>query len=216
MRRTRIKICGIRALSDALEAVRLGADAIGLIFYAGSPRVVSIAEAARIRAALPPFVSTVALFVNASADEVAAVTRLVKPSLLQFHGEEDNSFCAQFAMPFLKAVRVGGQMGAGDLLQCHDQFPQAAALLFDTLSASGHGGTGEVFDWSLIPPVLREKIVLAGGMTPDTVGAAVQLIRPFAVDVSSGVEVSKGVKDHDKMARFVAAVRAADSSAATN
>lgn len=206
-------MCGMRTVEDALAAAHAGADAIGLIFYAPSPRDITLEQALAIRAALPPFVSTVALFVNAARAHVEAVLAEVKPDLLQFHGDEDEAYCASFRSPYLKAVRVGGGMGANDLLQFRARFASAAGLLLDTLHATQYGGTGESFDWSLIPQEMRGQIVLSGGLTPQNVGAAVGAIRPWAVDVSSGVEASagaKGIKDHAKITGFINEVRRAD------
>lgn len=205
-------MCGIRRSEDAVAAARLGADAVGLIFFPGSARAVTLAEACVIKSILPPFVATVALFVNAEASSVNTVISTLKPSLLQFHGDEEDDFCAQFSVPFLKAIRVGDKMRPDDLIQCATQFPSAVTLLLDTLTTGSYGGTGETFDWSVIPVAIRNKIILSGGLSADNVDRAVQLIRPWAVDVSSGIEASKGVKDHIKMARFVEAVRAADAT----
>ncbi|HEX9391592.1 MAG TPA: phosphoribosylanthranilate isomerase [Usitatibacteraceae bacterium] len=214
MHRTRVKICGMRSVDDALAAAAAGADAIGLIFYEQSPRVVSIDQALAIRSALPPFVSTVALFVNASRAQVASVLADVRPELLQFHGEEDEAYCASFQVRYLKAVRVGPGTGANDLLQSKTRFASASGLLLDALHASKYGGTGESFDWNLIPEAMRPQIVLSGGLTPQNVGGAVRAIRPWAVDVSSGVEAgngaTKGIKDHARIAAFINEVRRAD------
>ena len=217
MHKTRIKICGIRQVDDALLAAHAGADAIGLIFYAPSPRAVTLAQALAVRDALPPFVSTVALFVNAERAQVLEVCAALNPSLLQFHGDEDHDYCASFARPYLKAIRVGASMTADDLLQLQVTFSSAKALLLDTLSTSQYGGTGESFNWDVIPPAMREKIVLSGGLTPANVGEAVKKIRPWAVDVSSGIEVGegnnikKGIKDPDKILAFISAIKRADA-----
>ena len=214
MSRTRIKICGITRVEDALCAAREGADAIGLICYAASPRAVTIEQAASISNALPPFVATVALFVNAAPTAVDEVIRRVRPSLLQFHGDEDASYCARFGVPFLKAIRVGAAMTGDDLLECEAKYRMARALLLDTLSAGVdgvYGGSGHAFDWNLIPLQMRGRIVLAGGLRPESVAEAVKRVRPWAVDVSSGVEQSKGVTDHAKIAKFIEEVRNADA-----
>ncbi len=205
--RTRIKICGITRVEDALAAARAGADAIGLQFYAGSPRCVSAGQARAIVAALPPFVMPVALFVNASSTEVEAVIEDIPVAFLQFHGDEDEVFCAQFSLPYLKAIRVGDDT---DLLQCEAAFPGAAALLLDAHVAGSFGGTGKVFDWSRIPPGLRKPVVLSGGLTPGNVREAVRTVRPWAVDVASGVEAAKGVKDAAKIIEFISEVGHAD------
>jgi phosphoribosylanthranilate isomerase len=210
MHRTRIKICGITRVEDALAAARAGADAIGLIFYPPSPRGISLAQAIGVARELPPFVSTVALFVNATVAEVGDVVRALRPALLQFHGDEDRGFCEQFAMPYLKAVRVGSDMQPADLLECESRFPTAKALLLDTMLAGVYGGSGESFDWAKIPPGMRSRIVLSGGLNPGNVAIAVRAVHPWAVDVSSGVEAQKGIKDHQKIARFIEAVKNAD------
>lgn len=210
MIRTRIKICGMRTIDDAVATAKAGADAIGLIFYAASPRAVTVNQALAIRTALPPFVSTVALFVNAARTEVESVLAEVKPGLLQFHGDEDEAYCASFGAPYMKVLRVGAGTSANDLLQFKAGFASANGLLLDTLHASQYGGTGESFDWGVIPEEMRRQIVLSGGLTPQNVGAAVRAVRPWAVDVSSGIEAVKGIKDHAKIAQFINAVRRAD------
>ena len=191
MSRTRIKICGITRIEDALCAASAGADAIGLIFYAPSPRAVTIEQATAISNVLPPFVSTVALFVNASVREVDDVIRHLRPSILQFHGDEEASFCTQFDVPFIKAIRVGERTKPADLLEYADKFNAAHAMLFDTLAPGLYGGSGEVFDWNLIPADMRRRVLLSGGLHPENVSRAIQQIRPWAVDVSSGVEAGK-------------------------
>ena len=212
MLRTRIKICGVTRIDDALCAASEGADAIGLIFYQPSPRVVTIEQAASISAVLPPFVATVALFVNASVREVDDVIQHLRPSTLQFHGDEDAAFCAQFGVPFIKAIRVGETMRPADLLEYADEFKAARAVLLDTLAQGLYGGSGESFDWKLIPTQMRRRVLLSGGLHPENVSGAIQLIRPWAVDVSSGVEASKGVKDHARIHKFIEEVRNADAS----
>ena len=212
MSRTRIKICGITRIDDALCAASAGADAIGLIFYPPSPRVVTIEQATSISDVLPPFVSTVALFVNASVHEVDDVIRHLRPSTLQFHGDEDAVFCTQFGVPFIKAIRVGELMRPHDLLEYADKFKTARAVLLDTLAQGLYGGSGESFDWKLIPTEMRRRVLLSGGLHPENVSGAIQLIRPWAVDVSSGVEASKGVKDHARIHKFIEEVRNADAS----
>jgi phosphoribosylanthranilate isomerase len=203
MTRTRIKICGITRVEDALACAELGADAIGLVFYPPSPRAVSLAQARAIVAALPPFVSTVALFVDPDAAEVGAVLDAVRPDLLQFHGRETPDFCAGFGVRYLKALPV--EAGC-DLVQSAAVHAAAAGLLLDTPTPA-HGGSGTVFDWHLIPPALRPRCVLAGGLHPGNVASAIRQIRPWAVDVSSGVEAGKGIKDADKVAAFIEEVR---------
>ena len=204
---TRIKICGVTRVEDGLAAARAGADAIGLVFAENSPRRVDRARAAGIARALPPFVSSVALFVNPEPAEVEAVLAEVRPNLLQFHGEETAAFCAGFGVPFLKAIRVRPET---DLLQCAAEFAAAAGLLLDAYAPDAHGGTGHRFDWSLIPPRLPLPMVLAGGLGPGNVAEAVRSARPWAVDVSSGVESAKGIKDAAKVAAFIEEVRNVD------
>jgi phosphoribosylanthranilate isomerase len=204
--RTRIKICGITRIADALAAAEAGADAIGLVFYPQSPRHVSIQQAQAIARALPPFISTVALFVNASEVQVRTVIDAVHPSLLQFHGDEAPADCARYAYPYLRAARMKPGL---DLLNFKSQFTDAQALLLDAY-LEAYGGGGEVFDWSLIPKNANFPIVLSGGLHASNVGRAIAQVRPWAVDVSSGVEQSKGVKDAAAIRRFIEAVRAAD------
>ena len=217
MHRTRIKICGIRRIEDALAAANNGADAIGLIFYPASSRAVVLTEAVAIKAALPPFVASVALFVNPDRALVDAVVKELRPNVLQFHGDEDADFCISFNMPYLKAIRIGGATTQGDLLQYKAEFASAQALLLDKLDPLQYGGSGESFDWQIIPHEMRKYIVLAGGLNSDNVARAVDMVRPWAVDVSSGVEsntvVDMKTKDHAKIAAFVQQVRQADQDA---
>jgi phosphoribosylanthranilate isomerase len=203
--RTRIKICGITRTEDARVAARAGADAIGLVFYPPSPRYLSTERAVEIRDALPPFVQTVALFVNADAAQVAQVLQRVRPAMLQFHGEETPEFCAQFGAPFVKACRVKPGVDALEYLR---PYSRAAAWLFDSYVPE-YGGVGESFDWSLIPAT-EKPVILSGGLSPANVAAAIRRMRPWGVDVSSGVESAKGVKDAGKIAAFIAEVRNAD------
>ncbi|HWA12824.1 MAG TPA: phosphoribosylanthranilate isomerase [Burkholderiales bacterium] len=204
---TAVKICGITRVEDALAAARAGAHAIGLVFAPGSPRLVDQDRAAAIVRALPPFVTPVALFVDAAPALVRAVIEHVKPQLLQFHGAEEPGYCAGFGLPFLKAVRVRPGV---DLLQYARHYARAQGLLLDAFVEGNHGGTGAVFDWSLIPRDFALPIVLAGGLDPGNVGEAVRRVRPWAVDVSSGVEASKGIKDAARIAAFIRGVRDAD------
>ncbi|MDE0926488.1 MAG: phosphoribosylanthranilate isomerase [Methylophilaceae bacterium] len=201
--RTRAKICGITRLEDALAAVEYGADAIGLVFYKPSPRYVSIEQAATISAGLPPFVSVVALFVDPTQAEVNAVLSRVRIDVLQFHGEESEVACAQYSLPYLKVIRVKTDT---NLIQYAQAYGTAKALLLDTYSEHAVGGTGQVFDWSLIPNNLSVPIILAGGLTPENVNEAVKQVKPYAVDVSGGVETSKGIKNSVKIAAFMAAI----------
>jgi len=198
--RTRVKICGITRVEDALAAVQQGADAIGLVFYAPSPRHVTIDVACAIVDALPPFVSVVGLFVNASKTEIEAVLSKVRLDILQFHGDETPAGCEQYNLPYLKAIRVKADT---NLLQYALEFNSAKALLLDAYSDSGYGGTGQVFDWKLIPKNLSKPIILAGGLTPENVGSAIRQVQPYAVDVSGGVEQSKGIKDAAKIKAFM-------------
>ena len=204
--RTRIKICGITRTQDARAAAQAGADAIGLVFYPPSPRYLSVERAVQIRDALPPFVQTVALFVNADAAQVAQVIGRVRPGMLQFHGEETPQFCAQFGMPFVKACRV--QPGV-DALEYLRPFSSAAAWLFDSYVPE-YGGVGETFDWSLLPVTQERPVILSGGLSRENVAGAIRRVRPWGVDVSSGVESAKAVKDAAKIAAFIAEVRNAD------
>ena len=201
--RTRVKICGITSVKDAISAVNAGADAIGLVFYAASPRFVTIAQAQQIVAVMPPFVSVVALFVNASTAEIEAVLAQVRIDMVQFHGDETPTDCAQIKLPYYKAIRVKADT---NLLQYALEFKHAKALLLDTYSEAAFGGTGQVFDWALIPKNLTKPVILAGGLVPENVHLAIQQVRPYAVDVSGGVEQSKGVKEPAKIAAFMHAV----------
>ena len=197
---TRIKICGITRLEDALDAVLSGADALGLVFYDKSPRHISLQQATQIVDAIPPFVTLVGLFVNATAEEVRKVMQAVPLDALQFHGEEDPVFCAQFGRPYLKAIRVKAGV---DLVQCAADFAGAQGLLLDAYVEGVPGGTGSAFDWGLIPLDLPLPVILSGGLNPDNVAAAIKKVRPYAVDVSSGVEQRKGIKDAAKVAAFI-------------
>ncbi|MDP5239796.1 phosphoribosylanthranilate isomerase [Uliginosibacterium sp. 31-16] len=206
MKRTRIKMCGLTRPQDVLAAVAAGADAIGFVFYPPSPRAVSIAQARELCALLPPFVTSVGLFVNESAEQVREVLAAVPLGLLQFHGEEDAAYCASFGRPWMKAARVRAGF---DLVNYAARFPGTAGLLVDAW-VEGYGGGGEVFDWSLLPEHFPVPLVLAGGLTPENVAGAVRTVKPWAVDVSSGVEAAKGIKDRTLMEAFVAGVREAD------
>jgi phosphoribosylanthranilate isomerase len=193
-------MCGITRPQDGLAAAAAGADAIGLVFYAKSPRNVALDQAAAIARALPPFVSSVALFVNPTPAEVDAVLQKVRPDVLQFHGEESPEFCRSFGVPYLKAARVRPD---SDLLQFAASFADAQGFLLDAWSEAGHGGTGERFDWNLIPANLPKPLILAGGLTPENVRLAIETVHPWAVDVSSGIEQSKGIKDAARIAAFM-------------
>jgi len=204
--RTRVKICGITRPQDAVAAAHAGADAIGLVFYPPSPRFISIRRAVEIRDALPPFVQTVALFVNAGRNEIEEVLEGVGPSILQFHGEETPAFCAGFDVPWLKACRVKAGV---DLLEYFRSYSGAAGWLADAF-VEGYGGAGQSFDWSLVPAERERPLVLSGGLSKDNVAEAIRRIRPWAVDVSSGVESAKGIKDAAKIAAFIQEVKNAD------
>jgi phosphoribosylanthranilate isomerase len=202
---TRIKICGITRVEDALAAVAAGADAIGMVFYAKSPRAVSVEQAAAIAAALPPFVTTVGLFVNPGAGQVDAVLGEVPLDLLQFHGDESAEFCALFERPYLKALRVRPGLDIAAFAHAHHA---ARGLLLDAWDPDQFGGTGRTFDWKLIGPEQRSsRIILAGGLTPANVAEAIQTVRPWAVDVSSGVEDAPGIKSHSLMQSFISEVK---------
>lgn len=200
----RVKICGITRVEDGLACAQLGADAIGLVFYAPSPRNVEITQARAIMQALPPFVSTVGLFVDAEPGQVQAVLRELPLDILQFHGQESPEYCAQFGRPYLKALRVKPGM---NLVEYAVSFAGAKALLLDAHVEGVVGGTGQTFDWSLIPQDIDLKVILSGGLTPDNVAAGIRAVRPAAVDVSSGVESSKGIKDAALIAAFMQGVR---------
>ncbi len=205
---TAVKICGITRPEDALAAARAGAHAIGLVFYEPSPRHVTPSRAADIIRALPPFITTVALFVDATAKEVRATLATAPAGLLQFHGSESPAYCRQFDRPYVKAVR----MSAGvDLLQYARDYHDAKALLLDNFVEGLHGGSGVAFDWSRVPRELPLPVILSGGLTPENVMEAVRRVRPSAVDVSSGVESARGVKDVAKIAAFIKGVRNGDA-----
>ena len=201
-KKVRVKICGITRVEDALCAVNSGADAIGLVFYAPSPRCISIAQAQEIVAALPPFVAVVGLFVNATQAEIKHVLSNVNLNILQFHGDETVSDCVLFNMPYIKVVRVKVDT---NLLQYQQEYASAKALLLDTYSDAAYGGTGHSFDWDLIPKNMQKPLILAGGLNAENVGLAIKKVQPYAVDVSGGVELAKGIKDADKIAAFMLA-----------
>lgn len=205
---TVVKICGITRVEDALAAARCGAHAVGVVFYRPSPRCVSPSQAAAIAAALPPFVSVVGLFVDADAGEVRATVAAAGCHLLQFHGSEPPEFCAQFNLPYVKAVRVRPGV---DLLQYAHAYRDAKGLLLDAYMDGAHGGTGTSFDWKLIPRTLPLPVILSGGLNPQNVAQAVRAVRPWAVDVSSGVEAAPGIKDAARIAAFMSGVRDADA-----
>jgi phosphoribosylanthranilate isomerase len=201
---TAVKICGVTRVEDALVAAARGAHAIGLVFYRPSPRYIDPRQAAEIVRALPPFVTAVGLFVDADENEVKDVAAQAGVQMLQFHGAETPEYCGRFVMPWMKAVRVRPD---SDLLQYARDYPGAKALLLDAYQEGLHGGTGSVFDWSLIPAEMPLPIVLSGGLTPENVADAIRLVKPSAVDVSSGVELAKGIKDPTRIAAFITGVR---------
>ena len=205
--RTRVKICGITREEDAEAAVENGVDAIGFVFYEPSPRHITVGRAAVIARLLPPFVTTVALFVNADEVTIASVVDQVGVDLLQFHGQECPDYCAGHRRPWVRAVRVKPET---DLLAVQSEFAAARGLLLDAYRPGVPGGTGETFDWDRIPAELAPRIVLAGGLSPENVGDAVRRVRPYAVDVSGGVEAAKGIKDRQKIKAFIEEVRSAE------
>ena len=208
MLRTRVKICGITNVEDARHAVEQGADALGLVFYTNSPRAVSIETASEIAKSIPAFVSVVALFVNATSEYIDQVLNSVGIDMLQFHGNEMESDCIKYRLPYLKALRVQNDM---DIQQAIDEYPQAKAILLDTYHPHIPGGTGESFNWSLVPETLNQSIILAGGLNAENVDNAISLVNPYAVDVSGGVELGKGKKDPYKVSAFIKAVYKADA-----
>jgi len=211
--RTRIKFCGMTRPGDVRLAGELGVDAVGFVFAAGSPRRLTAAEARQLRLALAPMVSAVALFRDNGAAEVREVVRQVRPALLQFHGDEDDAFCRGFRVPWLKAIPMSGDGVAWDARMLQQRWPNADGFLFDSHGQGGAGGSGQAFDWSRIPTGLHRPFVLAGGITPENVHDAILATLPWAVDVASGIEAAPGIKDGEKMRRFVAEVRKADCSA---
>lgn len=197
--RTRVKICGITRRQDAEFAVEMGVDALGLVFYSASPRAVTIAQAQQIIAGLAPFISIIALFVDAQPREVRACLSALPIGILQFHGEESEQYCQQFNHPYMKVIRMHNGI---DLQAEVDRYKSASAILLDSYQADILGGTGQVFDWVLIKNITK-PLVLAGGLDTSNVAAAIQQVQPYAVDVSSGVELAKGIKDKDKIKAFM-------------
>jgi len=206
--RTRVKICGITRPEDASAAAAHGADAIGLVFYRPSPRFVSLERARQIASAAPPFVATVAVFVNPAREEVEAVIRECGVTLLQFHGDEPPEFCEGFSRPYIKAARIRPGL---DLLKYLSPYTAARAWMLDAFHEDLWGGTGGAFDWGLVPLGAAKPVILSGGLTEANVADAVRRVRPYAVDVSTGVEAAKGIKDAAKIAAFIGAVRREDS-----
>lgn len=206
---TRIKICGITRAQDALAAASSGAQMIGLVFHQSSPRYVTLQKASRLAVEIPQPLQRVGLFVNPDAQQVRNAMHMAALDILQFHGEEDEQFCAQFGRPYWKAVRVKTDV---DLLQCAAQYNSARGLLLDAYVEGTHGGTGTSFDWNLIPHNLPLPVILSGGLNAGNVAQAIRQVRPYAVDVSSGVEESKGIKDAAKIAAFIKEVISVDIS----
>lgn len=198
--RTRVKICGLCSPESATAAVAAGADAIGLVFYAPSPRAVEVEMAARIVSGLPPYVSSVGLFVNPARRDVLGVLDQVPLDMLQFHGEEDDVFCSSFERPYYKALGVNDCF---DLRAAEAQYPHSRGLLLDAYDPVLKGGTGRSFDWARFPEPVSKPLILAGGLTPENVGKAIRQTQPYAVDVSGGVESARGVKDNELIKAFV-------------
>ena len=205
--RTRVKICGITRLEDARHAAAMGADAIGLMMHPPSSRALSLDQAVEIRRALPPFVTATAVFLDESEDWIAQVLHHVKPDSLQFHGNESAEFCASWGLPYLKAIPMGS---IDDPLQYARQFESAQGFLLDSNAAGRLGGSGDTFDWSRIPTSFAYPVVLAGGINPSNVAEAISRVRPWGVDVSSGVEADKGIKDPHLVEQFIEQVRVGD------
>ena len=209
VKRTRIKICGITRPEDALHAVAAGADAIGLVFYEPSPRAVTTAQAVEICAQLPAFVTVVALTVNAEAETIQQVLESIPVGLLQFHGSETPQFCESFGRPYMKAIRMRPEL---DLSEEIERYSSAQSILLDAYQKGVPGGTGESFDWGLIPEKYRPQIILAGGLDSSNICSAVEAVRPYGVDVSGGVEALPGIKDRAKIAEFINNVQRADQA----
>jgi len=205
--KTLIKICGITSETDARVAVEAGAHALGFVFYAPSPRFIDYGHAREIIDDLPPFITTVAVLVNETAEAVRKLLQKVPVNILQLHGDETPELCESYGNPYIKSIRARtiatAAVAAGN-------YPGARGLLLDTLVSDRYGGTGESFDWQRLPDSLHKPVILAGGLDPENVAHAIQTVRPYAVDVSSGVEIAKGHKDAVKIKRFVAAVNSVD------
>ena len=208
MTRTKVKICGITRIEDAVTAALHGADAIGLVFYSKSPRYIKAETASKIIAELPPFISKVGLFVNASENEIIDLLGKVPLDLLQFHGEETAEQCSKYSIPYIKAIRM---VNGVDLKHEAEQYSTASALLLDTYVEGKQGGTGKTFDWSIIPDDIKKPIILAGGLTSLNVAEAIRQVSPYAVDVSGGVESEKGIKNEAKIIEFMREVNNAQS-----
>lgn len=200
----RVKVCGITRSEDAIAAVQCGVDAIGFVFWSHSARYIDPESARRIAEVIPPFICTVGVYVDPDAAWVEETARAAKLNLLQFHGDESPEFCNQFSQPYIKAIRVKPDT---DLLQYAQRYGAAKGLLLDTYAADMPGGTGHAFDWQLIPQQLSLPLILSGGLNPDNVARAIKQTQPWAVDVSSGVEASKGIKDEKKIIAFMQGVK---------
>jgi len=209
--RTRVKICGITRPEDGAAAAQAGADAIGLVFYAQSPRCVDVSRAQEICRALPPFVSVVALFVDAQREQVEKVLSAVPVDVLQFHGGESAARCTGFSRPYIKAIGMQPGLDLQSVIQSH---PEARGFLLDAWQPDSHGGSGIAFDWAQVPTSTGKPLILAGGLTAESVDEAIVQTRPYAVDVSSGVELEKGIKSTDKMQAFIRGVERGDASKA--
>jgi len=204
MQRIRIKFCGMTRVEDALAAAALGVDAVGVVMTDRSKRFAGVARAQAIRAALPPLVDLVALFMDDQPGFIAEAVAAIQPDLLQFHGSETARDCVRYGIPYLKAVAMGDGLNPADVVQAH---PQAIGFLLDGHASGEQGGSGKTFDWSMAAVPFERPVLLAGGLTAGNVGAAIRAVRPYAVDVSSGIEAAPGIKDAHEMQRFVAAVR---------
>jgi phosphoribosylanthranilate isomerase len=206
-RRTRIKICGITRLDDAMHAARAGADSIGLVFHPPSSRLIDLKPALEIRQALPPFVTVTALFLDETRDWIAEVLHYLRPDCLQFHGNESAEFCASWSVPYIKSIPMGS---IDDPIDYAAQHHNAQGFLMDSNAAGRQGGSGDTFDWSKIPPTFQQPLILAGGIKPSNVAEAIAQVKPWGVDVSTGVEASRGVKDNDLINQFFDEVRRGD------
>lgn len=208
--RTRIKICGITRISDARHAAELGVDAIGLNFHSQSPRYVDIESAIQIRNAMPPFVTVTALFMDERADWIEQVLQKVRPDCVQFHGDEPAKFCAQWSLPYIKVIPMGS---VENITAYAEQYTHSQGFLLDSNAAGRPGGSGDTFDWSMIPSSFNFPLILAGGLNPTNVAEAITQVRPWGVDVSSGVEESRGIKDPDLINLFFSEVKRGDAIA---
>ena len=210
-RRTRIKICGITTAAHAQQVARRGADSIGLVFHPPSPRFLELPRALEIRRALPPFITVTALFLDEDEDWVGEVVETLRPDCLQFHGTEEGAFCERWDRPYIKSIPMGSTDDPDAYAARH---ANAQGFLFDSNAAGRQGGSGDTFDWSKIPPAFTKPLILAGGISPSNVAEAIVRVRPWAVDVSSGVESSRGVKSSALIDRFIDEVERADSDMA--